>query len=152
MSPQSYACGSINTIGWITLTASVVVIPPQIILGIVKLFNRAFEIKRWQGFLIYQALNLLSLLYNALVLPRLPGTHTVGCKQGPFWLSPRAANVAPECRREHLLRPGLIILSIGSFVATTIACLVVAHPNSLATSSGPILRMRLAGLCPELLF
>ena len=77
---QSYICGSINTIGWITLTASVLIIPPQIIVGIIKFYDSTYTIERWHVFVLYQALNLLSLLYNLFALQRAPWFHDIGCE------------------------------------------------------------------------
>ncbi|MCJ1246988.1 hypothetical protein MMC30_004199 [Trapelia coarctata] len=96
----SYLCGSINTIGWITLTASVLIIPPQLVVGLIQFFNSSYVILPWHVFLIYQLLGVMSLLYNILALQRAPWTHDIG-----------------------------FFLSVGSFVATTITCLVIADPK-----------------------
>lgn len=69
-----------NTIGWITLTASIMIVPPQIMVGIVRFFNTAYVIQRWHVFLIYQGLLVLSLLYNIFALQPMPWAHDIGCK------------------------------------------------------------------------
>ncbi len=45
----------------------------------VVFFNEEFVIQRWHAFLIYQALNVVVLIYNLFVLRRAEWTHNIGC-------------------------------------------------------------------------
>ena len=77
---QSYSCGAINIFGWIAICAGICIIIPQIIFGIVVFYKETFIPQAWQVFLLYQALNLVILLYNLFVLRRAEWTHNIGCK------------------------------------------------------------------------
>ena len=77
---QSYICGCINTIGWITWTASTLIIPPQIITGVIKFYSSSYEVRRWHIVLLYQGLNIGGVLYNIFALQKAPWTHNLGCK------------------------------------------------------------------------
>ena len=55
-------------------------IPPQIVVGVSRAFDESYTIQRWHVFLLYQALELFALLYNAFALQRLPLTHDIACR------------------------------------------------------------------------
>lgn len=96
----SYICGCINTIGWITWTASVLIIPPQIIVGVIEFYSSSYKAQRWHVVIIYQILNVGGAAYNIFALQKAPWTHNIG-----------------------------FVLSITSFLAITITCLVIAEPK-----------------------
>lgn len=72
-------CGCINTIGCVTLTASVLVIPPQIITGVVEFYSSSYKAQRWHVVLMYQGLNIAGVTYNTFALQKAPWTHNFGC-------------------------------------------------------------------------
>lgn len=76
----SYVCGCINTIGWVTLTASVLVIPPQIITGVIEFYLSSYKAQRWHVVLMYQGLNIGRVICNTFALQKAAWTHNVGCR------------------------------------------------------------------------
>ncbi|KAL9122703.1 MAG: hypothetical protein Q9187_000741 [Circinaria calcarea] len=96
----SYACGSVNAIGRVTICASVTVVVAHFTLGIVSYYNDSYVIRQWHVFLLYQVLNIVVLLYDIFILQQTPWTHDVA-----------------------------FIVSIVSFITITITCLAVANPK-----------------------
>ncbi|MCJ1282472.1 hypothetical protein MMC26_001795 [Xylographa opegraphella] len=94
----SYCCAIANVVGRLGICAGVTVANAQFIMGLVAFNSPGFTIRRWHIFLLYQGINVMTFLYNAIALYHLPGTHQVGC-----------------------------ILSIVSFFAITITCLAMAN-------------------------
>jgi choline transport protein len=76
----SYACGFITVYQWVAMGASVLVIVATQIMALVGYFNPGAQDAAWLLFLIYQALGIITLIYNLWALRRLPQTHTLGCK------------------------------------------------------------------------
>ena len=76
----SYTCGSIAIFSWVFCTASAAILSSEAILSIVLFFNASYDPPPWHYFLVYQAVNLVFLLYNILALKRTPWIHDVGCK------------------------------------------------------------------------
>ena len=60
----------------------------------------SFTIQHWRTFLLYQVLNLISLLYNLFALRRAPWTHSIGA-----------------------------VVSFASFLIISITCLAIAEPK-----------------------
>jgi choline transport protein len=77
---QSYACGLINTFGWIVINAGSAVIPPQLITAVAIHFHPTYVPKKWHIFLEMLGNNAFILSYNLFVLPHAEWTHNVGCK------------------------------------------------------------------------
>ncbi|KAI9842349.1 MAG: hypothetical protein M1838_003165 [Thelocarpon superellum] len=106
LSPQrasrylSYACGSTNFFSWIAVCASVTLIPPQQVVGVIAYYHPEYTIQRWHVFLMYQGLNIFVVAYNTLLLRRAPWTHDIG-----------------------------FVLSLTSFFVITVACLAIAYPK-----------------------
>nr|OQO26369.1 hypothetical protein B0A51_05139 [Rachicladosporium sp. CCFEE 5018] len=61
----SWTCGWINCFGWIALTATAGLLGSQLIIGIIPMYNAAYEPQRWHQFLIYIGYNLVAFLVNA---------------------------------------------------------------------------------------
>ncbi|KAK5043611.1 hypothetical protein LTR84_011371 [Exophiala bonariae] len=74
----SYACGFITIFQWVSSGAAVMVITATQIMALVGYFNPGAQGEAWHLFLIYQAIGVLALFYNLLILNRLPVTHTIG--------------------------------------------------------------------------
>ena len=112
---QSYSCGSINTIGRIAKTASINII----------VFNTSYNIDRWHTFLVYQALNIVTLTYNIFALKRALWTHNIGCTLSsaslPFFRAIQSLDT--------LKASCIVIVSLASFFVITIICLAIAHPK-----------------------
>ena len=77
---QSYCCGAINVLGWITLSVGTSIVFPQFVNALIIANNPEFEPKAWQTFLMYQAFNLVILLYNIFGLKKSLWIHNVGCE------------------------------------------------------------------------
>lgn len=80
---QSYCCGAINVLGWISITAAVSIILPQLILAMVVFNDPGYTPERWHYFVLYEAINLAVLMYNVFALKRTPWVHNVGCEFCP---------------------------------------------------------------------
>lgn len=76
---QSYCCGAINMFGWISITAAVMVILPQLLLAIAVFNYPGYIPQQWHVFVLYQALNITVLLYNIFALKRTTWIHNIGC-------------------------------------------------------------------------
>ncbi|KAF9887402.1 hypothetical protein FE257_010257 [Aspergillus nanangensis] len=74
----SYFCGAVNIFGWLSICAGVTIQPGQFIEAIVVFFNPDFQPQKWHFFLIYQAVNILILIYNIFLLRKMPWIHDVG--------------------------------------------------------------------------
>ncbi|KAF7455485.1 Amino acidpolyamine transporter I [Pyrenophora tritici-repentis] len=74
----SYCCGATNVFAWISLAAGVAIIVPQQILAMAVFWNPSYVPKAWHTFLLYQAANLMTLIYNIYVLKRTMWIHDVG--------------------------------------------------------------------------
>lgn len=77
---QSYCCGATNVFTWIALASGIAIIIPQQIVGMAIFWNPSYVPKAWHTFLLYQAANLMTLLYNIYVLKRTMWIHDVGCE------------------------------------------------------------------------
>jgi len=77
---QSYCCGATNVFAWIATCAGIAIIVPQQIIGMATFFNPSYVAETWHAFLLYQAANLLILVYNIYLLKRSMWIHDVGCK------------------------------------------------------------------------
>ena len=76
----SYACGLLSVFSWVSIGASITIIPAQQIMALVSLWNTGFVVKEWHVFLIYQAMALIILLYNMFALKWTSWTHYIGCE------------------------------------------------------------------------
>jgi choline transport protein len=68
----------INIFAWMATSAAVCAIIPSIVLGLAKYWNPLYLPHRWQDFLIFQASNIVILIYNIGILRRAAWTHDVG--------------------------------------------------------------------------
>lgn len=75
----SYVCGMIATVSWIICSASVCSVTSLCIAAIAEFYN-GFQASAWQLFLISQALNVISLLYNLFLLKKTHWIHDAACK------------------------------------------------------------------------
>ncbi|OQE20418.1 hypothetical protein PENSTE_c013G00904 [Penicillium steckii] len=74
----SYCCGAINIFSWISISAGVTILPAQFIISMAIYNNPGYESKTWHYFLIYQATNIIVLLYNIFAIRRTTWIHDVG--------------------------------------------------------------------------
>ena len=68
----------INIFAWMATSAAVCAILPTIILGLAKYWSTTLKLEQWQGFLIYQASNIVILIYNIGFLRGAAWTHEIG--------------------------------------------------------------------------
>ncbi|CAF9927739.1 MAG: hypothetical protein HETSPECPRED_006665 [Heterodermia speciosa] len=101
----SYACGSINAIGRVAMTASIDIIVARLLLAIIAFNIPSYTIERWHTFMLYQVLNIVTLTYNLAALKRAPWTHNIG-----------------------------FILSLASFFVISITCLAITQPKQSSYS------------------
>ena len=59
-------------------TAHIVV--AQLVLALVAFHTPWYTIERWHTFMLYQANNVITILYNVFVLRWAPWTHNIGCE------------------------------------------------------------------------
>ncbi|KAF2819849.1 amino acid transporter [Ophiobolus disseminans] len=74
----SYCCGATNVFAWIAICAGVAIIVPQLTVGLVISTNASYVPETWHVFLMYQAANLVVLVYNIYLLKRTMWIHDVG--------------------------------------------------------------------------
>ncbi|KAJ5087911.1 hypothetical protein N7456_011527 [Penicillium angulare] len=74
----SYCCGAINIFSWISTSAGVTILPAQFIISMVIYTHPDYEPQTWHYFLIFQATNIIVLLYNIFAIRRTSWVHDVG--------------------------------------------------------------------------
>ncbi|KAJ5103105.1 hypothetical protein N7532_003634 [Penicillium argentinense] len=74
----SYCCGAINIFSWISISAGVTILPAQFIISMAIYNNPSYEAKTWHYFLIYQATNVIILLYNTFAIRKTSWVHDIG--------------------------------------------------------------------------
>lgn len=65
---------------WIALGAAATLLATQLLLALVMYYQPSYAPKAWHYFLVYQAINVVFLLYNLFALAKTPWVHNVGCK------------------------------------------------------------------------
>jgi choline transport protein len=68
----------INIFAWMATSAAICATLPSIFLGLAVFWNPSYIVQRWQGFLIYEASNIVMLVYNIGILRRTAWTHDLG--------------------------------------------------------------------------
>lgn len=76
----SYICGLAATSSWVFLAAAITTLSSQLLLAVPAYYVKPYSPKSWHYALVFQALNLLLLLYNIFVLVKARWTHNIGCK------------------------------------------------------------------------
>ena len=62
------------------MTASIDIIVARLLLAIIAFNIPSYTIEGWHTFMLYQVLNIVTLIYNLAALKRAPWTHNIGCK------------------------------------------------------------------------
>lgn len=78
--PLSYACGLLAAFSWIATVASVNLIMAQVLLAVVIQFTEDYTPKTWHYFLLYQAINIMILLYNVYLVKKTTWIYDIGCE------------------------------------------------------------------------
>ncbi|KAJ4984182.1 choline transport [Stagonosporopsis vannaccii] len=102
----SYLCGATNVFSWIAICAGIAIIAPQLCLGLAVAWNSTYAPQPWHAFLVYQAANVLVLLYNMYLLRRTMWVHDLA-----------------------------FFVSIASFLVIIITCLTRTAPHFQPTES-----------------
>jgi hypothetical protein len=76
---KSYCCGATNVFSWIAICAGIAIIVPQLCLGMAIFWNPTYVPQAWHAFLVYQAANVLVLVYNIYLLRRTMWVHDLAC-------------------------------------------------------------------------
>jgi len=76
----SYVCGMIAAFSWVALCTAATIIAAQLLLALPAYFVSTYIPQAWHYFVIYQAINIVVLIYNLLVLKRTPWVHNIGCE------------------------------------------------------------------------
>ncbi|KAI5252861.1 amino acid transporter [Aureobasidium subglaciale] len=97
----SYTCGSIAMFSWIALGAAATILAAQMLLASVLYYEPSYAPQAWHYFLVYQAINVVFLLYNLFALAKTPWVHNVG-----------------------------LLLTLTAFIIVTITCLVRSEKQS----------------------
>lgn len=77
---SSYICGFTTVLSWQIIGATVTMVATSQIITVWQFYHPSLQTKSWHSFFIYEAFGLFAMLYNNLVLPRVPWTHGLGCK------------------------------------------------------------------------
>lgn len=95
----SFIVGWVTVFEWLTVTASVVIILAQVTFAIVQLLHPDFVIAPWQVYLVYLAVNILSVTWNIFGLRKMPWIGKVFCES------------ARVNHSTHTLTPAILIQS-----------------------------------------
>lgn len=76
----SYICGLAAVCSWTFLAASITILSSQLLLAVPAFYIETFVPQGWHYFLVFQAINLVLLLYNIFCLQRASWTHSIGCE------------------------------------------------------------------------
>ncbi|KAL8283778.1 hypothetical protein RQP46_005210 [Phenoliferia psychrophenolica] len=68
----SFAVGWTTIFSWVTIVASVVIILAEVVFALVQLYSPAFVIQRWHIFLVFLAVNIISVTFNIFGAVRMP--------------------------------------------------------------------------------
>ncbi|CAF3479992.1 hypothetical protein SNK03_007566 [Fusarium graminearum] len=74
----SYICGLAAVCSWTFLAASITILSSQLLLAVPAFYIETFVPQGWHYFLVFQAINLVLLLYNIFCLQRASWTHSIG--------------------------------------------------------------------------
>ncbi|KAF9892114.1 hypothetical protein FE257_002520 [Aspergillus nanangensis] len=74
----SYFCGAANIFSWITVSASVAIIVPQLVLGMAIFYNPSYQAETWHYFMLYQAASLVCTVYNIFLMKRTAWVQDIG--------------------------------------------------------------------------
>lgn len=77
----SYACGLIAAFSWTALGAAATILSSQMLLSVPAFYYADYVPLPWHYFLVYQAINVVFLLYNLFALRLTPWVHNIGCKE-----------------------------------------------------------------------
>lgn len=76
----SYACATIATFSWTAVNASATILCAQMLLALPTFYYPRYAPAPWHYFLVYQAINVVMLLYNTFALRSTPWVHDLGCR------------------------------------------------------------------------
>lgn len=75
----SYVCGAIAAFSWVALCTAATILGAQALLALPQAFIDGYIAQPWHYFLVYQAINVVVLLFNLFGLKRMLWVHDVGC-------------------------------------------------------------------------
>ena len=64
---------------WIALGAAATILATQMLLALVVYYQASYVPQAWHYFVVYQAINVVFLIYNLFALVKTPWVHNVGC-------------------------------------------------------------------------
>jgi choline transport protein len=76
----SYCCGAAAAYSWVFLSAAVTILAAQVLLAFPEYYVEGYEPQAWQYFLVFQAVNVVIMMYNIFLLKRASWTHEIGCR------------------------------------------------------------------------
>lgn len=79
--PLSYISGVVSLCAWFSTTAGTFLITAVVILALVIQFDPSYVPQRWHYFILYEVLNVLSVLYNIYIVKKSPRIFDVACKR-----------------------------------------------------------------------
>jgi choline transport protein len=118
MNKQSYICGIINVLGWISIGAGVCIIVPQLTLAMATYYHPDFVPKQWHTFLVYQGFNLIMMLYNIFALRKTMKIYDGACE---------CILYLPTASTPLTVEP--VVLTLSTFFAIIITCLARSSPK-----------------------
>ncbi|KAL2692448.1 hypothetical protein Neosp_002857 [[Neocosmospora] mangrovei] len=74
----SYVCGFAASCSWIFLAGAVTILATQILLSFPAYYSKDYVPQGWHYFLVFQALNITTHVYNLLLLKKMAWIHEVG--------------------------------------------------------------------------
>jgi len=109
----------IATFSWIALCTAATIIAAQLLLALPAYFINTYIPQPWHYFVVYQAINIVVLVYNLFVLKRTPWVHNIGCK----------SLIHLGCAR---ILTAAVALTLVTFLLTVVVCLALStkQPSS----------------------
>lgn len=76
----SYTCGATAIFSWVAIGGAATILAAQALIAIPAFFLDSYEPKEWHYFVVYQALNIVFLVYNLFGNKRMPWINDIGRK------------------------------------------------------------------------
>ena len=75
----SYGCGLAAVFAWVTLGVSIGVAATEALMAMVIQWQPGYQMQSWHGFLVYQSLNIVMVVYNIFLTNHTLWVYNVGC-------------------------------------------------------------------------
>ncbi|KAL2202645.1 amino acid transporter [Sarocladium strictum] len=76
--PVSYVCGLAATSSWVFLAAAITILSSQLLIAVPAFYIKDYVPQPWHYFLVFQAINIVLLVYNIYCLKKTAWLHNIG--------------------------------------------------------------------------